>query len=385
MTVTVERVEVLCLQDPQAAYYRFEGSYRNVVVLVHGDNGLVGIGESDAPPEIVKAAIEMAPYNHLAEGLAGIVTGQAVDDPRRLWDEMYARTQWHGRRGAALHAISALDIAIWDLFAQSRGMPVCEALGGSRHDRLPAYATIYPLEDEPARIDAQVASLLERGFRHLKICVEPWWSEPDRVRRNLSHLRNLVGSERGLMLDVAQEFSQFDQLAPFLELLAELDFAWIEAPFPLDELEEHARLRAATRIPVGIGDTGLTTCREFEPFLAADAFDVAQPDLTVFGGFTEALRLTQMLEGTGKRIVPHAYNTDITIAANLHFLATRQDAELIEYSTSPSRLRQGLVRGLAPIGADGAIPVPTAPGLGVTLNDDAVAEFGLSRGAEACR
>ena len=243
MTVTIERVAVLCLQDPQAAYYRFEGSYRNVVVLVHGDNGLVGIGESDAPPEIVKALIEMPPYNQRSEGLADIVTGQAVDDPRRLWDEMYARTQWHGRRGAAMHAISALDIAIWDLFAQNRGIPVSEALGGSRHDRLPAYATIYPLEDTPARIDAQVVPLLERGFRHLKVCVEPWWSEPDRVRRNLTHLRDLVGPERGLMLDVAQEFTRFEQLEPFLDLLAALDFAWIEAPFPLDNVEDHARLR----------------------------------------------------------------------------------------------------------------------------------------------
>ena len=385
MTVTIEWVEVLCLQDPQAAYFRFEGSYRNVVVLVHGDNGLVGIGESDAPPEIVKALIEMPPYNQRSEGLADIVTGQAVDDPRRLWGEMYARTQWHGRRGAAMHAISALDIAIWDLFARSMGIPVSEALGGCRHDRLPAYATIYPLEDTPARIDAQVAPLLERGFRHLKICVEPWWSEPDRVRRNLTHLRNLVGSERGLMLDVAQEFTRLNQLAPFLDLLAELDFAWIEAPFPLDNLEDHARLRAATRIPIGVGDLGLTTCREFEPFVAADAFDIAQPDLTMFGGFSEALRLAEMLDGTGRRIVPHAYNTDITIAANLHFLATRQDAELIEYSTSPSRLRQGLARGLAPIDADGMIQVPTGPGLGVTLNDDAVAEFAVSRAAEASR
>ncbi|MDE0388190.1 MAG: mandelate racemase/muconate lactonizing enzyme family protein [Rhodospirillales bacterium] len=383
MTVTIERVEVLCLQDPQAAYYRFEGSYRNVVVLVHGDNGLVGIGESDAPPEIVRALIEMPPYNHLSEGLADIVTGQAVKDPRHLWNEMYMRTQWHGRRGAAMHAISALDIAIWDLFAQSQGISVCEALGGSRHDRLPAYATIYPLENTPARIDAQVVPLLEQGFRHLKVCVEPWWGEPDRVRRNLSHLRALVGPERGLMLDVTQAFTRFEQLEPFLDLLTELDFAWIEAPFPLDEVEQHARLRAATRIPIGVGDLGLTTCREFEPFLASDGFDIAQPDLTNFGGFTEALRLARMLDGTGRRIIPHAYNTDITIAANLHFLATRQDVELIEYSTSPSRLRQSLVRGLAPIDAGGMILVPTDPGLGVTLNDDAVAEFAVSRAAEA--
>ena len=123
MTVTIERVEVLCLQDPQAAYFRFEGSYQNVVVLVHGDNGLVGIGESDGPPQIVKAAIEMPPYNHLSEGLADIVTGQAVEDPRLLWNEMYSRTQWHGRRGATMHAISALDIAIWDLFCPDNGRP----------------------------------------------------------------------------------------------------------------------------------------------------------------------------------------------------------------------------------------------------------------------
>ena len=81
----------------------------------------------------------------------------------------------------------------------------------------------------------------------------------------------------------------------------------------------------------------------------------------MFGGFSEALRLAEMLDGTGRRIVPHAYNTDITIAANLHYLATRQDAELIEYSTSPSRLRQGLARGLAPIDTDGMIPIPTDP------------------------
>ena len=124
MTVRIERVEAICLQDPEAHYYRFEGSYRNVLVLVHGDNGLTGIGESDAPPEIVRAAIEMAPYNQRAEGLARIVTGESVDDPRRLWDAMYARTQWHGRTGAAIHAISALDIAIWDLFARSNGVPL---------------------------------------------------------------------------------------------------------------------------------------------------------------------------------------------------------------------------------------------------------------------
>ena len=214
--------------------------------------------------------------------------------------------------------------------------------------------------------------LLEEGFCHIKVCVEPWWAEPALVRRNLTHLRALVGAARGLMLDVAQEFTRLDQLAPFLDLLAELDFAWIEAPFPLDDVAGHARLRAATPIPIGAGDLGLTTCREFAPFIAAEAIDIAQPDLTMFGGFSEALRLVRMLEGTGIRIVPHGYNTGITIAANLHFLATLEEESLIEISTSPSRLRRGLVRGLAPVGDDGTIPVPHGPGLGVAVNADVV-------------
>ena len=385
MTVAIERVEVVCLQDPQVLYRRFEGSYQNVLVLVHGDNGLTGIGESDAPPALVRAAIEMDPYNELSQGLAGIVRGAAVDDPRRLWDEMYRRTQWHGRHGAAIHAIGALDIAIWDLFARSQGVPLHAALGTQHHARLPAYATLYPLADEPAGIDAQVAPLLAQGFRHLKVCVEPWWAERDRVRRNLSHLRELAGAERGLMLDVAQAFTRLDEIAPFLDLLAALDFAWIEAPFPLDDVAEHARLRAATRIPVGVGDLGLTTCKEFAPFLEADAFDIAQPDLTLFGGFSEALRLAEMLEGTGKRIVPHGYNGDITIAANLHFLATLAEESLVEYSTSPSRLRRDLVRGLAPVAADGTIPVPDGPGLGVRVNSQAVEALRPGSGAGACR
>lgn len=385
MTVSIERVEVVCLRDPQVPYRRFDGSYQNVLVLVHGDNGLTGIGESDAPPALVKAAIEMAPYNHLAEGLAGIVLGESVDDPRRLWDEMYRRTQWHGRHGATIHAIGALDIAIWDLFARSQAVPLHAALGTRHHARLPAYATIYPLADEPEGITAQVAPLLAQGFRHLKVCVEPWWTERDRVRRNLTHLRALVGAERGLMLDVAQEFTRLDEIAPFLDLLEALDFAWIEAPFPLDDVAEHGRLRTATRIPIGVGDLGLTTCKEFAPFLAADAFDIAQPDLTMFGGFSEALRLARMLAGTGKRIVPHGYNTDVTIAANLHFLATLERESLVEYSTSPSRLRRDLVRGLAPVAADGTIPVPDGPGLGVTVNSEAVEELRLGRDAGARR
>ncbi|EAQ63235.1 mandelate racemase/muconate lactonizing enzyme family protein [Marinomonas sp. MED121] len=108
----IEKVEVFCLQDPQADFVRFEGSYQNVVVVVTADNGLYGIGESDSPPSIIKALIEAPTYNHLSQGLATLLLGEALDDPKRLWQKMYQNTYWHGRNGALIHAISALDIGI---------------------------------------------------------------------------------------------------------------------------------------------------------------------------------------------------------------------------------------------------------------------------------
>jgi L-alanine-DL-glutamate epimerase-like enolase superfamily enzyme len=173
---------------------------------------------------------------------------------------------------------------------------------------------------------------------------------------------------------VAQEFQRFAQLDPFLGLLQDLGFNWIEAPFPLDNLADHIRLKAATSIPVGVGDLGITTCKEFAPYLAAGGFDIAQPDLTMFGGLSEARKLVSMLAPTGCRIIPHGYNTDITIAANIHFLATVPDLGLIEYSTSQSRLRRELVHGLGGIDADGMIAVPDSLGLGLTLNQQLIKE-----------
>ncbi|MFZ1470462.1 MAG: mandelate racemase/muconate lactonizing enzyme family protein [Paracoccaceae bacterium] len=368
MSVKIERVEILRLQDPTAGHYRFEGSYQNLVVVVHGDNGLTGIGETDSPPSVISSIIEMPTYNSLAMGLAEVVTGQVIDDPLRLWDAMYASTQWFGRHGAVIHAISALDIAIWDLYAKSLSKPLHALLGTARRNRLPAYATIYPMADTPEGITSQVTHLLKGGFRNIKFCVDPWWCDVGVVHTNLRHLRRIVGPDCGLMLDVAQEFERLDQLAPFIGLLEEIEVRWIEAPFPLDNISDHIALKSMTRLPVGVGDLGFTTCNEFRPYLDARAIDIAQPDLTMFGGLSEAQRLVRMLRGTGVRIVPHGYNSDITIAANLHFTATLEDESFIEFSTSPARLRRELCVGLPAVDVDGMIAVPQMPGLGLTLN-----------------
>lgn len=146
--------------------------------------------------------------------------------------------------------------------------------------------------------------------------------------------------------------------------------AWIEAPFPLDNLADHVALKQRTSLPLTIGDLGFTTCKEFLPLIQAGAIDIAQPDLTLFGGLSEALKLVELLKDIHLGIVPQVYNTDIVIATNLHFAATLGQLTWIEYSTSPARLRRELCAGLPLVDADGMIAVPKGPGLGLTLNSD---------------
>lgn len=364
----LEAINIYQLRDPAAGDHRFDGSFQNVVVEVVSECGLRGIGETDAPPSVVQALVEMPDYNNMSRGLASVLIGQTLDHPIHLWQLMYQSTQWHGRVGAAIHAISALDIAIWDLFAQGQGKPIWACLGQNYHQKFPVYATLYPLSDHPEGIKEQLEPLLSQGLRHFKICVDPWWVDLALVTDNLRFLRQWVGADISLMLDVALAWTELDQLRPVLPLLAELNFRWIEAPFPLTQLSDHVQLKKMTDIPIGVGDLGMTGCQEFLPYLAADAFDIAQPDLTLFGGLTEAMRLAALLKPRQKLIIPHGYNSDITIATNLHFLAVQPASALIEYSTSSSLLRKSLAPGLSAVDKEGMIAVPQTAGLGVRLD-----------------
>lgn len=369
----IEKVDVYCLQDPKADFVRFEGSYQNLVVVITADDGTYGIGESDSPPSILKALIEAPSYNHLSQGLATLLVGETLDDPKRLWQKMYQGSYWHGRHGAVIHAISALDIAIWDLFSRLNKAPLHHYIGKQQHQALPAYATIYPLAGQEDAIKAQITPVLEQGFKRLKVCVEPWWQDIDKTITNLEYLRKLVGVETHLMLDVALEFTQLSQLAPFLNTLTALDFKWIEAPFNLENLSDHVALKQLTQIPLGVGDLGMTTCHEFAPYLQAQAFDIAQPDITMFGGVSEVMKLKHQLAAHNKRIIPHAYNTDITIAVNSHFLCTQEQQEPLEYSTSPSLIRQTLIKNPYSIDTKGMVTIEKEQdGLGIKLNWDTI-------------
>jgi L-alanine-DL-glutamate epimerase-like enolase superfamily enzyme len=368
-------IEVIELRVPGWTGNTFDGSYDNCVVLVHTDEDVTGLGEVDSVPSVIRAIIE-APRSHThAMGLREILVGQDPTDISGLWDRMYDATSYYGRRGAVIHAISAVDIALWDICGKLRNAPLAELLGGRRRDRVLAYGTVYPLGETPDDMRRNIDRGLKLGLRAIKIVADPFWRDDlDKTAGLIRAAREHVGPDIRLMVDAATAWSRAEEGLPLMPIFREHGFFWVEAPLPLDDLEGHARFQGFG-VPIGGGDLGLTTRFEYETMFALGKIDIAQPDVTMVGGLTELMRLSVMARGLGKRVVTHGYKSNITIAANLAFLAQHWADEPLEFSTSQSPLRWELTNERFPIDKDGMVAVPTAPGLGVSLDRQTVDRY----------
>jgi L-alanine-DL-glutamate epimerase-like enolase superfamily enzyme len=308
-------------------------------------------------------------------GLKHALIGQDPSDVEALWQKMYEASDYHGRRGVVIHAISGIDMALWDIRAKTLGKPLAEVLGRKRRDRLLAYGTIYPLGATPDDVKRNIDRGLKMGLRAIKIAADPFWRDDLKLTESLIRAaREHVGPSIRLMVDLAGAITRAEQGLPLMPIFHAFDFAWVEAPLPVDDVHGHRRFQGF-RIPIGGGDLGCTTRYEYEQMLDLGEIDIAQPDISMAGGFTEVLRIARMARARGKRLVPHGYKTNILIAANLAFLAQHEDEEVLEYSTSESPLRWELTNESFNIESDGTVRVPTAPGLGVSLNETALAKF----------
>jgi L-alanine-DL-glutamate epimerase-like enolase superfamily enzyme len=371
----ITNIETIALRVPGWEGHTFDGSYDNCVVIVHTDDGLQGIAEVDSVPAVIRAIID-APRSHThAMGLKSILIGADPENVEGLWDKMYDATTYYGRRGVVIHAISAVDIALWDLRGKVLGESVAKLLGRAQRDRVLAYGTVYPLGETPDEVRRNIDRGLKLGLKAIKIVADPFWREDlDRTRTLIRTAREHVGPGIRLMVDAATAWSNADQGLPLMPLFKEYDFAWVEAPLPLDDLAGHARFQGFG-VPIGGGDLGLTTRFEYAQMFAEGRIDIAQPDVTMAGGLTELMRISALAQRLGKRVVTHGYKSNITIAANLAFLAQHWADEPCEYSTSESPLRWQLTQEQFAIGSDGRIAVPDRPGLGVSLNPDVVEKF----------
>ena len=241
-------------------------------------------------------------------------------------------------------------------------------LGAQKRDRVLAYGTVYPLGETADDVRMNIDRGLKLGLKAIKIVADPFWrKDADKTAGLIRTAREHVGPDIRLMVDAATAWAKAEEGLPLMPILKEYDFFWVEAPLPLDDLDGHARFQGYG-VPIGGGDLGLTTRFEYEEAFVRGRIDIAQPDVTMAGGITELMRISALAKRLGKRVVTHGYKSNITIAANLAFLSQHWMDEPCEYSTSQSPLRWHLTKEAFPIGADGRVAVPDAPGLGVSLD-----------------
>ncbi|MFP6602280.1 MAG: mandelate racemase/muconate lactonizing enzyme family protein [Pirellulaceae bacterium] len=346
-----------------------DGTQDVLVVRVYADNGLVGVGEVTSQSYVCKAIIDAPRSAERRHGLREILVGREIDDLQELWQTMYYHTNRYGRRGAAIHAISGVDIALWDLKGKALDQPVCELMGGRQRENIRAYAS-YLFGDEPAGTAALAQEAVDLGLTAAKFGWNVFGQDPDVDVAHVQAARDVLGDQRDLMVDVGCKWTA-DVALERAKLLQPLGIKWLEEPLSQDDLQGYKQLCAESPVPIAGGE-GDVTCFDFERLIDC-GLSYLQPDVAFCGGLTVCQQVSQMCAGTSTVCVPHCFSTGINLAASLHWMAS-VGGDLVEYCLRPSPLMRKLVSNL-PALEEGRVPVPTGPGLGITLDEEILQQF----------
>ncbi len=364
-------VEPVVLRLPEVDVTRADGTQDAFLVRVHTDEGIVGIGEADTAPLLARTIVEMPSSHAIARGLREVLVGEDPLQVERLWQRLFHGSEHYGRRGAALHVISAIDIALWDIAGKAAGRPVSDMLGGRRREDVPVYASeVMPETPDEVRRVAERA--VEAGYTALKLGWGPLGRELASDERLVRAAREELGRERSLMLDGGRAYT-VKRALELLRRVAEHELYWLEEALQPDDLDGYARLSDAADVRIAAGEADET----FAPFRALverGHVDVLQPDLARCGGFTVARQIAQLERSTAVEIVPHCFSTGVLVAASLHFVATLERATWSEYSVAGSPLVNGILAEPFAL-RDGRLAVPSGPGLGVELDADAIERY----------
>lgn len=342
------------------------------IVKVHTDTGLIGIGESDTSPMVARAVVEAPESNLYCSGLKRLLIGENPLEIQKLWDKMYWSSNYVGRRGAGIHAISAIDIALWDIASQYYQVPIYVLLGGKYRDKIQAYGTFIPADTpEENRIIAR--KLKEKGFKSLKFGGGVLGDAADLDEAIVKAVREEVGEDFELEIDIATKWRTYGYASSMFQRLAPYRLNWIEEPVLADDHQGYEKLSHLSLSKTAGGES-LTTRYEFKDFLDRAKPDIVQPDITRCGGISEMRKIYDLAAMNGTRLVPHGFSTGILLAATVQFLAAAEHGDLMEYSESTSPLFHGLVKNLIPF-EDGGVTVPDSIGLGIELDEEMIETY----------
>ncbi len=341
---------------------RFFDKRTALLVRLMDADGYVGWGETWSMPGAAAAVIR--------GGLGQVVLAQAEGTPRLLWDAM-CKTLTYDRRGVTHMAMSAIDVAAWDLAGQRAGAPIAQLLGGAIRREVPAYVSgpfLKPNGDPYRDFEADIDTYLDAGFKAMKLRLG-LNERPEAAI--LARLRKRVGDDFPLMVDLNEGASVRSALS-FGKAFEESNLVWLEEPIRHDNLPGYVQLSKA--LPMALaGGEALIGVTPFRDFLAQGALDVVQPDLALCGGFTEGQKIAALAEAYGVPVVPHVWGTAINFYASLQFIAGLPEVRgpglrfpMFEFDPSHNPLRD--MFGAVSVGAGSIMQIPNAPGLGIEVD-----------------
>jgi L-alanine-DL-glutamate epimerase-like enolase superfamily enzyme len=367
----ITQVEAIYLRQPEVRYLCDSGQDA-LIVRVETDAGITGIGEVDSNPASAKGAIE-GPFSHTtACGLGQVVVGEDPFETERLWHKMYRANIYGGRRGVGLHAISGIDMALWDIKGKALGLPVWKLLGGGFQQKLRCYASSL-FGATPEKTGALARRYREQGFTAVKFGWDPMGQDAKTDVALVREARRGLGEDVDLLIDAGLVWDAKTALQR-ARAFSDYNIFWLEEPLRPDDYDGYRKLAEATDVRIAAGEEESSRL-SFLELMDRGRIDVVQVDLTRCGGFTEAMKIAALAWDRGLPVANHGFTTYINVAAALHWLNSIPNAMICEFvAEEETNLRESVTRQKLRA-KDGYLEVPQEPGLGVEVDWDAIARF----------
>jgi len=374
----IKDIEAIVVRSPEPSIASAPSS---LIVKIETDEGITGIGEgcthseSDEASFAAKAIIE--------RGFAPRLKGEDPLNIQKIWYKLYQYSEWYGRRGIAIYALSAIDIALWDIAGKYLHQPVHKLLGGKFRDKIRVYASLIFNMDDPESSGKEGRKYVEQGFTAVKYGWGQTWEkafglDADRDEEAVRIIREILGPKIDLMVDVGRMVNwSLPYAIKMAERFKKYNIYWLEEPLPQDDIEGYIMLTQKSDVWIAAGE-GEYTRWGFKDWIIRRAVDVLQPDVSKAGGLSEVKRICDLAYMWSMMVVPHGFSTAINIAANLHLVASMPNASLLEFRRTESPLIYKLVK--RPFEAvNGYLAIPDGEGLGIELNEDVIEEYRIDR------
>lgn len=338
----------------------------HAIIVIEAEDGTTGIGSVFTDGRLVRAGLDV---------LRPLLIGEPAEEPARVAEKLHQNTFWMGRGGTLTHVISGIDIALWDMFGRITGQPVARLLGGSHRNKVKAYASI--LMEEPDLMRERTAFYRAQGFRAIKIGWGPFGRRDSAAHDEaiVRAAREGCGEDCLLLVDAGASDAWWPHGLKWAlntaRMLADYDTAWFEEALRPDALEDFRDLRLQSPVPIATGEC-LTRRQSYLPWFENRAIDIVQPDVTKVGGISDQIQIARMADAFGVKYVGHGWNTAVGLAADLQLAAAIPSADLVEFIGGSPYIDE-IAEMPWSLDSDGLLSIPESPGLGLSLDLDALA------------